>query len=169
MHFFSGHAHNYQRFTRSRRDGTEIPYIVCGNGGHNVQHLVGANQPALRAPRIIQAARGDTDKVVLENYDDQDYGYPRVLVGIHSPRRPRVAIRGLDEGSRLKSDDVVEPHLLLERPEKPCIRKAALGEHGDVHVVRKREAKTNGPGASASVLSTIGTRQRVEILAKTLR
>jgi hypothetical protein len=27
----SGHAHNYQRFTRSV-DGRQIPYVVCGNG-----------------------------------------------------------------------------------------------------------------------------------------
>jgi len=26
-----GHAHNYQRFTRTRADGTQIPYVVCGN------------------------------------------------------------------------------------------------------------------------------------------
>ena len=32
----AGHAHSYQRFTRLRDDGTEIPYIICGNGGHNV-------------------------------------------------------------------------------------------------------------------------------------
>jgi hypothetical protein len=35
----AGHAHSYQRFTRQRPDGTEIPYLVCGNGGHNVQKL----------------------------------------------------------------------------------------------------------------------------------
>jgi hypothetical protein len=33
----AGHAHNYQRFTRHREDDTEIPYIICGNGGQNVQ------------------------------------------------------------------------------------------------------------------------------------
>src|SRR5215471_2800330 len=33
--FLSGHSHNYQRFTRTRKDGSQIPYVVCGNGGHN--------------------------------------------------------------------------------------------------------------------------------------
>ncbi len=32
----SGHAHLYQRYTRTV-DGAEIPYIVAGSGGHNVE------------------------------------------------------------------------------------------------------------------------------------
>jgi hypothetical protein len=38
--FLSGHAHNYQRFTRRVPAGggtIEIPYIVAGIGGHNAQ------------------------------------------------------------------------------------------------------------------------------------
>src|SRR5262245_9444269 len=39
----SGHAHNYQRFTRTLsfadKDIT-VPFIVCGDGGHNVNKLV---------------------------------------------------------------------------------------------------------------------------------
>ncbi len=31
----SGHAHLYQRYTRTV-EGGEIPYIVAGSGGHNV-------------------------------------------------------------------------------------------------------------------------------------
>ena len=43
--FLSGHAHNYQRFTRTRNeDKTQIPYVVCGNGGHNHQCLVEAKR-----------------------------------------------------------------------------------------------------------------------------
>jgi hypothetical protein len=33
---------------------------------------------AIRAPQIIQAASRGADQVVLENYDDQDYGYLRI-------------------------------------------------------------------------------------------
>jgi hypothetical protein len=36
----SGHAHNYQRFTR-RQDNRETPFIVAGNGGHAVRALTG--------------------------------------------------------------------------------------------------------------------------------
>jgi hypothetical protein len=75
----AGHAHNYQRFTRFRRDGAQIPYVVCGNGGHNVQQLVKGGQP-LRTPQVIQQAQGNVDRIVLENYDDAHYGYLRVVV-----------------------------------------------------------------------------------------
>src|SRR3984893_14050497 len=34
----SGHAHNYQRFTR-HHGKTQIPYIICGNGGHALAKL----------------------------------------------------------------------------------------------------------------------------------
>jgi hypothetical protein len=55
----ASHAHNYQRFTRHRSDGTEIPYIICGNGGHNVQRLSKTNGGVIRAPQIIQEASKD--------------------------------------------------------------------------------------------------------------
>ncbi len=43
----SGHAHNYQRYTRTFDFGGKpyaVPFLVCGNGGHNVN-------PLYRAPR----------------------------------------------------------------------------------------------------------------------
>jgi hypothetical protein len=75
----AGHAHNYQRFTRTRAHGTQIPYIVCGNGGHDVQRPTTSGQPPLHAPQLIQAASKDTDAVVFENYDDQNYSYLRIV------------------------------------------------------------------------------------------
>jgi hypothetical protein len=79
--FLSGHAHNYQRFTRTRNQGdTEIPYVVCGNGGHNHTPLSKSGGHTIRAPQIIQNSGRSTDKVVLENYDDQGYGYLRAVV-----------------------------------------------------------------------------------------
>jgi hypothetical protein len=35
----SGHAHNYQRFTRVLQ-AMQIPYIIAGNGGHAVAPLM---------------------------------------------------------------------------------------------------------------------------------
>jgi Calcineurin-like phosphoesterase len=79
--FLSGHAHNYQRFTRTRRtDGTQIPYIVCGNGGHAIAKLAKHGEPALRVPQILQAESQSADQVVLENYDDSNFGYLRIAV-----------------------------------------------------------------------------------------
>ncbi len=77
---FSAHAHNYQRFTRYHGD-MQIPYLVAGGGGHGLGRLSrGKNTPALRVPLTVQEADKDNDKVVLECYDDQDYGYLRVIV-----------------------------------------------------------------------------------------
>jgi hypothetical protein len=76
----SGHAHNYQRFTRSRPDGRQIPYIVCGNGGHNLVPVTRAGEPPLRTPQVIQTAGHGTDQIVFESYDCLDYGYLRIVV-----------------------------------------------------------------------------------------
>jgi hypothetical protein len=44
--FLSGHAHNYQRYTR-RVGGKQVPYVVVGTGGISVQHVPDATgQPA---------------------------------------------------------------------------------------------------------------------------
>jgi hypothetical protein len=79
--FLSGHAHNYQRFTRTRSaDGTHIPYLVCGNGGHGLAKLAKHGDTPLRAPQVVQAASSSADQVVLESYDDTHYGYLRIVV-----------------------------------------------------------------------------------------
>src|SRR6202035_3446204 len=45
--FLSGHAHNYQRYTRIMDFGAkeiDVPFIVCGDGGHNVHSLARAQR-----------------------------------------------------------------------------------------------------------------------------
>ena len=101
--FLSGHAHNYQRFTRTRQsDGSQIPYVVCGNGGHNVQRLTGHGAVPLRAPQVIQAAQRKVDQVVLENYDDQNYGYLRLIV---SSQQLRIEYHPASDGPGTKTPD----------------------------------------------------------------
>jgi hypothetical protein len=96
----AGHAHNYQRFTRTRPDGSQIPYIVCGNGGHGLQVL--SKGSALRTPLVVQAAGDARDQVVLENYDDQDYGYLRVVA---NGRQLRVEYHPASDGNAAKTPD----------------------------------------------------------------
>jgi hypothetical protein len=99
----AGHAHNYQRFTRTRSDGTEIPYLVCGNGGHGLQKLTRGT--ALRTPQVIQPASTGSkpaDQVVFENYDDEDYGYLRVVV---NPQQLRIEYHPASDGARSKTPD----------------------------------------------------------------
>ena len=98
----AGHAHSYQRFTRTRKDGSELPYIVCGNGGHNVQSLARSAGQVLRAPQIIRSASPTDDQIVLENYDDQNYGYLRVVV---TAAQLRIEYHPAGDGAKTKSPD----------------------------------------------------------------
>ena len=100
----SGHAHNYQRFTRIRGK-TQIPYIIAGNGGHAVARLGRRGEPPLRTPMVIQEATGHTDQVTLESYDDTHYGYLRIVV---SAAVLRIEYHPADDGAGVKTpDDVV--------------------------------------------------------------
>ena len=98
----AGHAHNYQRYTRLRSDGTEIPYLVCGNGGHNVQKLKAPGGGALRAPQTLQPATATDDAVTFENYDDTDYGYLRVIV---NAEQLRIEYHPASDGAVAKAPD----------------------------------------------------------------
>jgi hypothetical protein len=98
----SGHAHNYQRYTRHRADGSDIPYIICGNGGHNVQKLQTTDGQALRTPQTLQAKTADDDAVTFENYDDTNYGYLRLIV---DPRQLRIEYHPASDGVAAKTPD----------------------------------------------------------------
>ncbi len=67
---FSGHVHNYQRFTRTV-NGMQIPCLVAGCGGHSP---LSAMRGTYRTPFKVD------DTLTLESYDDTDYGYMRVVV-----------------------------------------------------------------------------------------
>ena len=80
----AGHAHNYQRFTR-RHGEMQIPYLIAGNGGHGLARLSRRGK-VLRTPAVVHAADDGGDEIVLENYDDRDYGYLRVIVSAETLR-----------------------------------------------------------------------------------
>ena len=100
----AGHVHNYQRFTRRRPDGTEIPYVSCGNLGHNVQSLARKGSGALRVPAAIQQAdkNASADQVTFENYDDKNYGYLRVVV---TEQQLRIEYHAASDGPHIKAPD----------------------------------------------------------------
>jgi hypothetical protein len=98
----SGHAHNYQRYTRHRADGTDIPYIICGNGGHNVQKLQTTGGQAPRTPQTLQQKTADDDAVTFENYDDTNYGYLRLIV---DPKQLRIEYHPASDGVGAKTPD----------------------------------------------------------------
>jgi len=92
---FSGHAHNYQRFTRTV-SGFQIPYLVAGCGGHAPLAVM---REAYRTPYQIDPT------LTLESYDDTDYGYLRVVVNATTMR---IEFHPQSDGSATKTpDDVV--------------------------------------------------------------
>ena len=68
----SGHAHNYQRFTRTVNN--DIPFIVAGGGGHAITSLRNKKSGGpLRVPMQLAA------DLIFENYDDGEFGYLRIV------------------------------------------------------------------------------------------
>ncbi len=109
----AGHVHSYQRFTRHRADGTDIPYVICGNGGHNVQKVMGPKGIALRTPQVLQAKTANDDAVTFENYDDTNYGYLRLIV---DPKQLRIEYHPASDGVGAKTpDDSVTVDLATRR------------------------------------------------------
>jgi len=89
--FLSAHAHNYQRYTREIKfDGKEydVPMIVAGAGGHNVTPMVRGSKghPAVEPPPGVSVKYMEVDPavevsdVILEKYEDHNYGYLRLTV-----------------------------------------------------------------------------------------
>ena len=82
----SGHAHNYQRFTRKILLGTrhiEVPFVVCGNGGHGIIPIASAStRPAFGTDvSHIDAHPAITSEgLTIEKFDDQNSGYLLVTV-----------------------------------------------------------------------------------------
>jgi hypothetical protein len=92
---FSGHSHNYQRFTRTINN-LEIPFIVAGCGGHSP---LSSMSGTYRTPFKID------DTLTLESYDDTDYGYLRVVV---TAETMRIEFHPQADGAATKTpDDVV--------------------------------------------------------------
>jgi hypothetical protein len=89
----SGHAHNYQRFTRTVNK-FDIPYIVCGNGGHGLSKIKATAGSPPRTPVNVNA------DLIFENYDDQDYGYLRIIV---DAKQMRIELHDAQVGQVFKS------------------------------------------------------------------
>ncbi len=73
---FSGHVHNYQRFTREVSGG-HIPYIVAGAGGYWHLHYIAKQADGSKTPVPFKIQGSD---LTLENYCDDRHGFMRVMV-----------------------------------------------------------------------------------------
>ena len=87
--FISGHAHNYQRYTRTINFGGKnysVPFVVCGDSGHNVTPLVNPKlaRTALEPGDNANVKYLDVNPVVqstgltLNKHDQHNSGYLRV-------------------------------------------------------------------------------------------
>jgi hypothetical protein len=76
----SGHAHLYERYTRTMQaDGRQIPFVVAGNGGY--YDLPGLKtKPNGKKPVAGKHTEpdGQGNTISLDQYDDTDYGYLRI-------------------------------------------------------------------------------------------
>ena len=97
----SGHAHNYQRFTREM-GGRETPFIICGNSGHACNRLTRKGTPTIRTP-MAQPSLSTKDSVVtFESYDDQHYGYLRIVA---NAQQLRIEYHPASDGDEAKTPD----------------------------------------------------------------
>jgi len=99
---FSGHAHNYQRYTRTIGK-RQIPYVVCGNGGHPPLARLSVDttlRTPIAMPGFAQPERGDT--VTLDNYDFKSFGYLRVVV---DAKQLRIEFHPQGDGVTTKTPD----------------------------------------------------------------
>jgi hypothetical protein len=72
---FSGHVHNYQRFSKVYGDGITVPYIVAGAGGYDELHAI--------APTDDERFSSDNpllDGVNLEHYCDNKHGFLKIVI-----------------------------------------------------------------------------------------
>jgi 3',5'-cyclic AMP phosphodiesterase CpdA len=92
----SGHAHIYQRFSRTA-DGRSIPYVVSGSGGHDAR--VPAGEKAAEAPLTWN------DYTLLVG-PTAAYGYLTVTVDMHDPAANSLTIAFTAPGSPADADKV---------------------------------------------------------------
>lgn len=97
----SAHAHNYQRFTR-HFENRQTPFIIAGNGGHGLTALTKKDAPTIRTPATQPGSSNGKDTVVFENYDDQDFGYLRVLA---TKDQLRIEYHPSPDGASAKTPD----------------------------------------------------------------
>ncbi len=87
----TGHIHNYQRFTRNitfTGEKYEVPFIISGNGGHNLVPIVkhersapnSIPEPGSRVDYIDSNPAVEATGLTFEQYDDKHYGYLRITV-----------------------------------------------------------------------------------------
>ena len=72
---FSGHVHNYQRFSKKYPSKKEVPFIVAGAGGYvTLFPLVPTSQPGFTGTDVL------LDDVSLKTYCDSKHGFLKISI-----------------------------------------------------------------------------------------
>ena len=94
----SAHAHNYQRFTRTVA-GKQIPYVIAGVGGHSLARIGPVRGELIKElPKRLEL---ESDDVVLEQCDDQNFGFLRINVD-----RDKIQVRFIEAANGDERDRV---------------------------------------------------------------
>ena len=74
---FTGHVHNYQRFTRKIAK-KEIPYIVAGSGGYWFLHAINTSKKIIKTP-----SSSPFKGVTFEKYCEDRHGFLRISIDMN--------------------------------------------------------------------------------------
>lgn len=100
---FSGHVHNYQRFSKRYDDGAEVPFIVAGAGGYDELHAV-----AEVSDERFTSKNPLFEGVELKNFCDTKHGFLKVILS----RKP--------EGVELVTEYYTIPHEMITEDFSPA-------------------------------------------------
>jgi len=130
----SGHAHLYERYTRTMEaDGRQIPYVVAGNGGYLNLSAPRKGKNGVNPEPGIPGNDGKGNPLTLDVYNNTSYGFLRLTVdedsilceslGVDETTlktsamdaftvdltRHVVATQGAQKASRTRAGDVIRP------------------------------------------------------------
>jgi hypothetical protein len=141
----SGHAHLYERYTRTMKaDGRQIPYVVAGNGGYyNLSQLklTKSGQKPMAGQHSEPDGQGNT--VSLDQYDETHYGFVRVTVSAGTILVESLGITGTP--TTTTPGTPIPPPVLLDS----FSLNLATHTVGAAAAARKPRAKPSGAGHPA--------------------
>lgn len=130
----SGHAHLYERYTRTMKaDGRQIPYVVAGNGGYLNLSAPQTGKNGVNPQPGIPGNDGKGNQLTLDVYNNTSYGFLRLTVdpssilceslGVNETtgqttsmdaftvdlKKHVVATKGAVQPSRTRAGDVIRP------------------------------------------------------------
>ncbi|MGC1493002.1 MAG: metallophosphoesterase [Candidatus Acidiferrum sp.] len=146
----SGHAHLYERYTRTMQaDGRQIPYVVAGNGGYLNLSDPRTGKNGVNPQPGIPGNDAKGNQLTLNVYNNTAYGFVRLTIdagsilceslGVDETTgktsgmdaftvdlgKHVVATKGAVQASRTRAGDAIRPKLIRPRAPKSRPRRKA--------------------------------------------